>query len=160
LLLATYIKQENGFEPNLIFYKGGGPIVQDALAGVTDLSFTTLAAAMPYCSTGKLRALATAGEKRPPALPDTPTLGEQGIKSYPTYSWWGIYAPSGMPAAILERMNGELVKAVRSADVTRKLAEQVYLEVLASTPAEFASFQKAEQERWFRIIRENNIKTD
>jgi tripartite-type tricarboxylate transporter receptor subunit TctC len=160
LLLATYIKQENGFDPNLIFYKGGGPIVQDALAGVTDLSFTTLAAAMPYCSTGKLRALATAGEKRPPALPDTPTLGEQGIKSYPTYSWWGIYAPSGMPAAILERMNGELVKAVRSADVTRKLAEQVYLEVLASTPAEFASFQKGEQERWFRIIRENNIKTD
>lgn len=160
LLLATYIKQENAFEPNLIFYKGGGPIVQDALAGVTDLSFTTLAAAMPYCSTGKLRALATAGEKRPPALPDTPTLAEQGVKSYPTYSWWGIYAPSGMPAAILERMNGELVKAVRSADVTRKLAEQVYLEILASTPAEFASFQKAEQERWFRIIRENNIKTD
>lgn len=76
------------------------------------------------------------------------------------WSSFGIYAPSGMPAAILERMNGELVKAVRSADVTRKLAEQVYLEVLASTPAEFASFQKAEQERWFRIIRENNIKTD
>jgi tripartite-type tricarboxylate transporter receptor subunit TctC len=160
LLLATYIKQENGFEPNLIFYKGGGPIVQDALGGVTDISFTTLASAMPYCSTGKLRALATAGEKRTPSLPDTPTLAEQGIKSYPTYSWWGIYAPSGMAAPILERMNGALTKAVRSADVTQKLVEQVYVEVLASTPGEFAAFQKAEQERWFRIIKENNIKTD
>lgn len=160
LLLATYLKQENGFEPNLIFYKGGGPIVQDALAGVTDLSITTLASAMPYCSTGKLRALATAGDKRPPALPDTPTLAEQGIKSYPTYSWWGIYAPAGMPAPVLERMNGELIKAVRSADVAQKLAEQVYLEILASTPEEFAAFQKAEQERWFRVIKENNIKTD
>lgn len=160
LLLATYLKQENGFEPNLIFYKGGGPIVQDALAGVTDLSITTLASAMPYCSTGKLRALATAGDRRPPALPDTPTLAEQGIKSYPTYSWWGIYAPAGMPAPVLERMNGELIKAVRSADVAQKLAEQVYLEILASTPEEFAAFQKAEQERWFRVIKENNIKTD
>ena len=65
-----------------------------------------------------------------------------------------------MPAPVLERMNGELIKAVRSADVTQKLVEQAYLEVLVSTPEEFAAFQKAEQERWFRIIRENNIKTD
>jgi tripartite-type tricarboxylate transporter receptor subunit TctC len=160
LLLATHLKNENGFEPNLIFYKGGGPIVQDALGGVTDTSITTLASAMPYCSTGKLRALATTGDKRPRALPDTPTLAEQAIKSYPTYSWWGIYAPSGMPVPILERMNGELTKAVRSPDVTQKLVEQIYLEVLASSPQEFASFQKAEQDRWFRIIKENNIKAE
>lgn len=95
-----------------------------------------------------------------PSPPDTPTLAEQGIKSYLTYSWWGICAPAGMPAPVLERMNGDLGKAVRSADVAQKLAEQPYLEALASTPEEFAAFQKAEQERWFRIIRENNIKTD
>ena len=160
LLLATHLKNENGFEPNLIFYKGGGPIVQDALGGVTDTAITTLASAMPYCRSDKLRPLATTGDKRPPALPDTPTLAEQGIKSYPTYSWWGIYAPSGMPAPVLERMNGELTKAVRSADVTQKLVTQVYLEVLASSPQEFAAFQKAEQDRWFKIIRENNIKAE
>ena len=65
-----------------------------------------------------------------------------------------------MPAPILERMNGELARAVRSPEVMQKLVEQIYLEVLATTPQEFAAFQKAEQERWFRIIRENNIKTD
>jgi tripartite-type tricarboxylate transporter receptor subunit TctC len=79
LLLMTHIRKENGFDANFIFYKGGGPTVQDALGGVTDMCITTLVAAVPYCRTGKLRALATTGEKRPPALSDTPTLAEQGI---------------------------------------------------------------------------------
>jgi tripartite-type tricarboxylate transporter receptor subunit TctC len=158
LLLLTYMKKENGFEPNLIFYKGGGPIVQDALAGVTDLAITTLVSATPYTRTGKLRPLATTGDKRPPVLTDTPTLAEQGIKSYPTYSWWGIYAPAGVPALILDRMNAELAKAVRSPDVTQKFVDQIHLEILASSPQEFAAFQKAEQERWFKIIKENDIK--
>jgi tripartite-type tricarboxylate transporter receptor subunit TctC len=158
LLLLTYMKKENGFEPNLIFYKGGGPIVQDALAGVTDLAITTLVSATPYTRTGKLRPLATTGEKRPPVLPDTPTLAEQGIKSYPTYSWWGIYAPAGVPAPILGRMHAELAKAVRSSDVTQKFVDQIHLEILTSSPEEFAAFQKAEQERWFKVIKEHDIK--
>jgi tripartite-type tricarboxylate transporter receptor subunit TctC len=100
------------------------------------------------------------GEKRPPALPDTPTLDEQGIRSYATYSWWGIYAPAGMPGPILRRMNTELARAVRSPDVNQKFVDQIHLEVMASSPEEFASFQKAEQERWFRIIKANDIKAD
>ena len=158
LLLMTHIRKENGFDANFIFYKGGGPTVQDALAGVTDMCITTLVAAVPYCRTGKLRALATTGEKRPPALSDTPTLAEQGIKSYPTYSWWGLYGPAGMPRPIVDRMNAELAKAVRSADVTQKFVEQIHLEVLASSPEEFATFHKAEQERWFKVIKDNDIK--
>jgi tripartite-type tricarboxylate transporter receptor subunit TctC len=158
LLLMTHIRKENGFDANFIFYKGGGPTVQDALAGVTDMCITTLVSAVLYCRTGKLRALATTGDKRPPALPDTPTLAEQGIKSYPTYSWWGLYGPAGMPRPIVDRMNAELAKAVRSPDVMQKFVEQIHLEVLASSPEEFAQFHKAEQERWFKVIKDNDIK--
>jgi|FEC22Drversion2_1045045.scaffolds.fasta_scaffold00521_10 tripartite-type tricarboxylate transporter receptor subunit TctC len=158
LLLMTHVRKENGFDANFIFYKGGGPTVQDALAGVTDMCITTLVSAVPYCRTGKLHALATTGEKRPPALPETPTLSEQGIKSYPTYSWWGLYAPAGMPRPIVDRMNTELAKAVRSPDVMQKFVEQIHLEVLASSPEEFAAFHKAEQERWFKVIKDNDIK--
>ena len=158
LLLAVYLQKANGFELNQIYYKGGGPTVQDALAGVTDMCITTLVSAVPYCRTGKLRALATTGEKRPAALPDTPTLDEQGIKSYPTYSWWGLYGPAGMPRPIVDRMNAELAKAVRSPDVMQKFVEQIHLEVLASSPEEFAAFHKAEQERWFKVIKDNDIK--
>jgi tripartite-type tricarboxylate transporter receptor subunit TctC len=160
LLLMTYIGKENGFDANFIFYKGGGPIAQDALAGVTDVAINTLVSVTPYFRSGKLRPLATTGEKRPPVLPDTPTLIEQGIKAYPTYSWWGLYAPTGTPRPIVGRMNAEVAKAVRSADVTQKFVDQIHLEILASSPEEFASFQQVEQERWFKIIKDNGIKAD
>ncbi len=160
LLLAVYLQKANGFELNQIYYKGGGPTVQDVLAGVTDLTITTLGAVRPHIKAGKLRALATTGEQRVPSLPDIPTLGEQGFKTYPTYSWWGVYAPAGTPRPIVDRMHAELVKAVRAPDVAAKFGEQIDMEILGSTPAEFATFQKAEQERWFKVIHDNNIKAE
>ena len=160
LLLAVYLQKANGFELNQIYYKGGGPTVQDLLAGVTDMSITTLGALRPHFQAGKLRPLATTGDKRPSSLPDTPTLAELGLKTYPTYSWWGVYAPAGTPQPIVERMHAELVKAVNAPDVRQKFAEQIDMEILGSTPAEFAAFQKAEQERWFKVIQDNGIKAD
>jgi tripartite-type tricarboxylate transporter receptor subunit TctC len=160
LLLITHLQKENGFDVNVIFYKGGAPTVQDLLAGVTDMALTTLAALDPHIRAGKLRALATTGETRTPMLPDTPTLLEQGVKGYPTYSWWGIYAPVGTPRPIVERMNAEIAKALRSAEVASKLAAQIGMEILATSPEAFVDFQKVEQERWTTIIRENGIKAD
>jgi len=160
LLLTAYLQKANGFELNQIYYKGGGPTVQDVLAGVTDVTVTTLGALQPHFRAGKLRALATTGDRRAPSLPDVPTLAEQGLKTYPTYSWWGVYVPAGTPRSIVDRMSVELTKAARSPDVTQKFAEQIEMEVLASTPEEFAAFQAGEQERWFKVIRDNNIKSD
>ena len=130
------------------------------LAGVIDMALTTLAPLDPHFRAGKLRALATTGETRTPLLPETPTLGEQGIKGYPTYSWWGVYAPAGTPRPIVERMNAEIAKAVRSPEVAPKLAQQIGMEILATSPEEFADFQKIEQERWTRIVTENGIKAE
>jgi tripartite-type tricarboxylate transporter receptor subunit TctC len=160
LLLAVYLQKANGFELNQIYYKGGGPTVQDLLAGVTDLSITTLGAVRPHFQSGKLRPLATTGDKRAASQPDVSTLSEQGLKTYPTYSWWGVYMPAGTPEPIVERIHGELVKALAAPDVQRKFGEQIDMEILGSTPAEFAAFQKAEQERWFKVIQDNNIKAD
>jgi tripartite-type tricarboxylate transporter receptor subunit TctC len=160
LLLAVYLQKANGFELNQIYYKGGGPTVQDLLAGVTDLSITTLGALRPHFSSGKLKPLATTGDKRVPTLPDTPTVAEQGLKTYPTYSWWGVYAPAGTPPPLVDRMHAELVKAVNAPDVRQKFAEQIDMEILGSTPAEFAAFQKEQQDRWFKVIQDNNIKAD
>jgi tripartite-type tricarboxylate transporter receptor subunit TctC len=160
LLLAVYLQKANGFDLNQIYYKGGGPTVQDLLAGVTDMSITTLGALRPHFQAGKLKPLATTGDKRAPSLPDVPTLAEQGLKTYPTYSWWGVYAPTGTPQPVVERMHAELVKAVGAADVRQKFAEQIDMEILGSTPGEFAAFQKAEQERWFKVIQDNGIKAD
>jgi tripartite-type tricarboxylate transporter receptor subunit TctC len=160
LLLTAYLQKANGFELNQIYYKGGGPTVQDVLAGVTDVTVTTLGALQPHFRAGKLRPLATTGDKRAPGLPDVPTLGEQGLKTYPTYSWWGVYVPAGTPRPIVDRMSVELAKAARSPDVAQKFAEQIDMEILASTPEEFAAFQASEQERWFKVIKDNDIKSD
>jgi tripartite-type tricarboxylate transporter receptor subunit TctC len=160
LLLTAYLQKANGFELNQIYYKGGGPTVQDVLAGVTDFTVTTLGALQPHFRAGKLRALATTGDKRAPGLPDVLTLGEQGLKTYPTYSWWGVYVPAGTPRPIVERLNAELAKAARSPDVAKKFAEQIDMEIVAGTPEQFASFQASEQERWFKVIKDNNIKGD
>ncbi len=160
LLLTAYLQKANGFELNQIYYKGGGPTVQDVLAGVTDFTVTTLGALQPHFRAGKLRPLATTGEKRAPGLPGTPTLAEQGLKTYPTYSWWGVYVPTGTPRPIIDRMSTELAKAARSPDVAAKFAEQIDMEIIASSPEEFASFQKNEQERWFKVIKDNDIKSD
>ena len=160
-MLITHLQKENGFDVNVIFYKGGAPTVQDLLAGVTNMALTTLAALEPHVRAGRsLRTLAATGEARTPVLPDTPTLHEQGIKGYPTYSWWGIYAPAGTPQPIVERMNAEVAKAVRSAEVAPKFTAQIGMEILATSPAAFADFQKVEQVRWTRIIEENGIKAD
>jgi tripartite-type tricarboxylate transporter receptor subunit TctC len=160
LLLTVYLQKANGFELNQIYYKGGGPTVQDVLAGVTDFTVTTLGALQPHFRSGRLRPLATTGEKRAPGLPEVPTLGEQGFNTYPTYSWWGVYVPAGTPRPIVDRMNVELAKAARSPDVAQKFAEQIDMEIIASTPEEFAAFQSAEQARWFKVIKDNDIKSD
>lgn len=160
LVLMTFLRKENNFDINLIPYKGGGPLTQDLLAGVTDTGISSLTSFSPHFRSGKLRPIATTGDKRTPALPDTPTLAEQGIKGYPSYSWWGVYAPAATPRPIIDRMNAELAKAARSPDVTQKFVDQFNMEVITSPPEAFADFHRVEQERWSKIIKENDIKGD
>jgi tripartite-type tricarboxylate transporter receptor subunit TctC len=107
-----------------------------------------------------VRPIAVTGEQRTPALPDTSTLLEQKVKSFPSYAWWGVYAPTGTPRPIVDRMHAAITKAVRSPDVTQKFVEQFNMEILTTTPEQFAAYQKSEQERWFKVIKDNDIKGD
>lgn len=160
LVLMTLIKKENAVDLNLIPYKGGGPLNQDILAGVTDVAISSVASISPHIIAKKVRPIGVTGEARTPALPDTPTLIEQKVKGFPSYAWWGVYAPAGTPQPIVDRMHAEITKAVRAPDVTKKFVEQFNMEILTSSPADFAAYQKSEQERWFKVIKENDIKGD
>jgi tripartite-type tricarboxylate transporter receptor subunit TctC len=160
LVLMTLIKRENDVDINLIPYKGGGPLNQDILAGVTDVAIGSLTSLSPHIMAKKVRPIGVTGEQRTPALPDTPTLIEQKIKGFPSYSWWGVYAPAGTPRPIVDKMHAEITKAVRSPDVTQKFVEQFNMEILTTSPEEFAAYQKSEQERWFKVIKDNDIKGD
>jgi tripartite-type tricarboxylate transporter receptor subunit TctC len=160
LVLMTLIRKENDVDLNLIPYKGGGPLNQDILAGVTDVAIGSLTSSSPHIVSKKVRAIGVTGEQRTPALPDTPTLIEQGVKGFPSYSWWGVYAPAGTPRPIIDRMHAEITRAVRAPDVTQKFVDVFNMEVLTTSPEQFAAYQKSEQERWFKVIKDNDIRGD
>jgi tripartite-type tricarboxylate transporter receptor subunit TctC len=126
LVLMTFIKKENNFDMNLIAYKGDRPLLQDALAGVTDLSISSLTANSPHFRAGKLRPIAPAGTRKP----------------------------------IIDRMNAEVAKAMRFREVSDKFVDQFNMEILTISPGEFADFQKLEQERWTKIIKDNDIRAE
>jgi tripartite-type tricarboxylate transporter receptor subunit TctC len=156
----AFLQKENGFELNTIPYKGGGPLFQDALGGVTDLSISSLANMMPHVSANKLKLIGVTGESRSKLRPDVPTVLEQGLKGIPSYAWWGVYAPAGTPPPIVERMHAEISKAVRTPDVTKKYVEQFDMEIVLSSPKDFADFTAKEQALWAKVIKENNLKPE
>jgi tripartite-type tricarboxylate transporter receptor subunit TctC len=159
-IFLAFVQKENGFELNTIPYKGGGPLYQDALAGVTDLSVTSLANMMPHVKAGKLKLIAVTGDKRSKLAPDVATLTEQGIKAIPSFSWWGVYAPAGTPKPIVDRMLAEISKAVRSPDVTQKFVDQFDMEITLPPPQQFAAFTAKEQELWAKVIKDNSLKPE
>lgn len=159
-IFLAFVQKENGFEMNTIPYKGGGPLYQDALAGVIDLSVSSLANSMPHVKANKLKLVAVTGEKRSKLMPDVPTLIEQGLKAMPSYAWWGLYAPAGTPKPIVDRMHAEVSKAVRAPDVTQKFVDLYDMEIVLNSPEQFAAFITKEQELWAKVIKDNSLKPE
>ena len=156
-IFIAFLQKENGFKMNYIPYKGGGPLYQDALAGVTDLSVTSLANMMPHVKAGKLKLVGVTGEQRSRLAPDTPTLAQQGVKALPSFSWWGVYAPAGTPKPIIDKMYAAISKAVRTDDVTHKFVDQFDMEVVLNSPEAFSAYVQKEQDIWGKVIEENNL---
>ena len=156
-IFIAFLQKENGFQINYIPYKGGGPLYQDALAGVIDMSVSSLANMMPHIRAGKLKLMGVTGAKRSDLAPDVLTLQQQGINSLPSYAWWGVYAPTGTPKPIVDRMYAAIAKAVREKDVAEKFVGQFDMEVTVPSTADFVTFIKNEQEIWGKVIRENKL---
>jgi tripartite-type tricarboxylate transporter receptor subunit TctC len=113
---------------------------------------------MPHVQAGKLKLVAVTGEKRSKLMPDVPTLIEQGLKATPSYAWWGVYAPTGTPKPIVDRMHAEIAKAVRAPDVVQKFVDQFDMEIVLNSPEQFAQFTSKEQAFWAKVIQDNNLK--
>src|SRR5258708_10360272 len=113
---------------------------------------------MPHVRAGKLKLVGVTGEKRSKLAPDTPTLGQQGVKAPPSFSWWGVFAPAGTSMPIIDRMHAAIGKAVREPDVTGKFVEQFDMEIVLNSSDAFQAYVKKEQEVWGKVIRENNLR--
>ena len=135
---------------NYIPYKGSAPVLIDLLAGRIETSFSPALATLPHVRSGKLRALAIGDLKRSAAFPEIPTVTESGIPKFQATAWTGVLAPAMTPAAVLNRLNQEIVKIVLSADF-KEWITQNGADPVGSTPQEFLAFIKSEIAKWSKI---------
>ncbi|HXR57783.1 MAG TPA: tripartite tricarboxylate transporter substrate binding protein [Burkholderiales bacterium] len=159
-LVVVLAQQQGGFRMTHVPFAGGGPMNQNILGGQIDMGVGSVALLTPQVKSGKMRALATAGEKRASTMPEVPTLIEQGFPGLTAYAWWGIFAPAGTPKAVIDRFHAELVKVLSLPDVRRTLGESLGMDLVASTPEALQKWTLAEMAKWGKVVRENGIKTD
>ena len=139
-------------------YKGAAPAMTDLLAGHVTMAFDTMPSAMPHVRAGKLKALGISSPKRVPLLPDVPAIAEF-VPGYELITWYGLLAPRGVPAPIVERLNGEVRKALESRDVADKLT-QAGLDPMWSGSAEFSAMVRADVPRMRQLIQASGAKAD
>jgi tripartite-type tricarboxylate transporter receptor subunit TctC len=139
-------------------YRGAGPAITDLLGGQVDMIFGTAAAVSNMVDQGKLRALAVTTTESSAAFKGVPTIGAT-VPGYAVESWYGLYAPAGTPAEAIQKLNAAAKKAARNPEFSKKV-EQEGLAVVASDPAELDRYVKAEEARWRKIVKENNIKSE
>ena len=156
-LAMTLLQSQGGFQLTHVPYKGGGPLMQDAIAGHVPLAIGTTFLVTPHIESKLVRPLAVTSAKRTAQMPHVPTMAEQGFSGFAATAWWGILAPAGTPKPIVERMHAELVKALNQPAVRDKLTQQG-MEIVAGTPDAFAQFVAAEMERWGKVVRDGRIK--
>jgi tripartite-type tricarboxylate transporter receptor subunit TctC len=142
-------------------YRGSGPALLELMSGAMDLMFDNLPSALPHIKSGRLRALAVSSAQRSAALPEVPTIAESGgaVKGFDASSWFGLLAPAGTPAHIVNRVQQETAKALQLPALKERLLSQGAIPG-GQPPAEFAKFIAAETVKWAKVVKESGAKVD
>ena len=148
--------KQGGWSWTHVPYRGGGPLMNDTVAGHMPLAIGTVFLVMPHVKAGTVKPMAVTGAKRSPQLPDTPTLAEVGITNFEALAYWGVIAPAKTPPDVVDRLNAEIQKALKEPAVAERLSAQG-MTITGQGPAEFSAFMKKEVERWSKIVKENRI---
>jgi tripartite-type tricarboxylate transporter receptor subunit TctC len=158
-LALELFKTRAGVDVTHVPYKGNGPATSDLLGGQVSAMFLQYAVAKPHVAGGKLVMLATPSGKRSPAIPDVPTLAESGLPGFDVEPWFGIVAPAGTPAAIVNRLNAEIGKIMQQNDVKDLLASFGAAPSISS-PQEFGKFIDSEVTRWAEVVKASGAKAE
>ena len=162
-LLMEMFAQRAGISLVQVPYKGTGPALIDQVSGLVEVAFSTAIAALPYVQSGRLRVLAVSTRERLPTLPDVPTIAESGAGSdlggFDGGSWQGVVMPAGAPRDIVDAVNGALVRTMNAPDAKAKVLSMGGI-VSSDTPEQFAAFMRAETEKWARVAKAANVKTE
>lgn len=158
-LAGVAVERASGARWQYVPYKGGIQAIQDTVGGQTQILMNGMLATYPHVQSGKLKLLGVSKKTRMPLIGDVPTIAEQGVANFESGTWQGVLVPKGTPEAIVQKLNVELVKAIRNPEVRGRLAGQG-AEVVTMTPGEQDKFFDAERKRWASVVTAANIKLD
>ncbi len=158
-LALELFKQRTGVNMLHVPYKGAAPAIQDLLGGQVDVMFIDLAAGLPNVKAGKLRVLASATPERVAALPDAPTMAEQGVPNFTAYAWQGLVAPAGLPDAVVKKLSTELETALNTPAIAQKMTDMGVMPMPMS-PQAFKTYAEQERATWADVIKKANIKLE
>jgi tripartite-type tricarboxylate transporter receptor subunit TctC len=144
-----------GVELTHVPYKGSPQALQDVVGGQVPITFDQLTAGLQLAKAGKLKLIAVTTPKRTPLSPSTPTMIESGVKGFELVSWQAIYAPKGTPQPIVQRLNAEIVKALKTPDIRDKLSAQMGMEVVGSSPQDLTALMQREIPRWAELVKKS-----
>jgi tripartite-type tricarboxylate transporter receptor subunit TctC len=150
-LAGEMLSQQTGVSMTHVPYKGAAPALTDLMGGQIDVMFTTIPTALPFIKSGQLRAIGVTGAQRSALFPELPTAAEAGFKSMVVDSWFGVFAPQGLPAQLQAKLNQALRDVLNDPAVVRKLKEQG-AEPRISTPAELAAVLSADLNSWKSVV--------
>ncbi|RSZ28759.1 tripartite tricarboxylate transporter substrate binding protein [Variovorax beijingensis] len=141
-------------------YKGTPPAMTDVASGLVPFMFDQVTAALPLVKSGRLKLLAVTTGKRIALVPELPTMIESGVPGFEMSSWQAVYAPRGTPRPIVQRLNAEIVKALKQSDVQAKLSGQLAMEIVGSTPEELRDHMAREIPRWAELVKKSGATAD
>jgi tripartite-type tricarboxylate transporter receptor subunit TctC len=140
-------------------YKGGGPLMSDAISGHVPLSIASVFVTKPHIDSGRMRPLAVTTSKRAADLPNVPTVAENGYPGFEAPAWWAVLAPAKTPPEVVKRMNEELNKVLKNPEVAKKLDAQG-IDIMGGTTAQAATFIDKQITIWAKVVKDNSIKAD
>jgi tripartite-type tricarboxylate transporter receptor subunit TctC len=158
-LAAELFMKASKIQMTHVPYKGAGPALMDAIAGVVSMTFGDAGSTTPMVLDNRIRAITVTSKNRSPLLPGIPSIAESGYPGFDAVAWHGVLAPAKTPPEIIKKLNQEIAKALKDPEMRNRFSKDG-LEIIGGSPEDFSIYIKAEVGKWGKVVRESNIKLD
>jgi tripartite-type tricarboxylate transporter receptor subunit TctC len=159
-LTMVQLTKQAGIQMVHVPYRGGGPAMNDAIAGHVDLIIGSAALVMPQVTAETIRPILQTGKARIPTLPAVPTAIESGFADFESYAWWGVFAPAGTPAPVIDRFGKALTDTLQDPAISKQISETLQVNMRLGGPEDERKFLKAQMDLWGPVVKANNIREE
>jgi tripartite-type tricarboxylate transporter receptor subunit TctC len=159
-LAMALLSQRANVKLTHVPYRGGGPAMNDAVAGHVELLVGSTALSMPQVDAGTIRPIVQTGKERNQFIAQVPTVAESGFAGFEAYAWWGIFAPAGTPKPVIERFSNEMAAVLREERIAKQLVETQQVSLTLGGPDAMRAFVSNQMQTWGKVVKDNNIKAD